>query len=82
MAFPAAIVLVAGSTLTLGAGITPAALSVQTREINVGELVYDWGLQQNTLPSGVKVADGTAPCDTVTGTTNNGRDTVPDCRFD
>lgn len=82
MAFPAAIVLVAGSTLTLDAGITPTNLSVHAREVHLGELTYDWALQQNTLPRGVKVADTTAICDTVTGTTNNGRDTVPDCRFD
>jgi hypothetical protein len=28
------------------------------------------------------LADNTATCDTVTGKTNNGKDTVPDCRFD
>jgi hypothetical protein len=30
----------------------------------------------------LNLADNTATCDTVTGQTNGGKDTVPDCRFD
>jgi hypothetical protein len=62
--------------------ITPVSLSVPPRVVDLGDAPYDWNRQQSGNAAGLKLADNTATCDTVTGKTNNGKDTVPDCRFD
>jgi len=68
-----------------GAGpvdITPISLAAQPRVVDLGDTPYDWNLQHRGTAAGLKLADNTATCDTVTGHTNNGKDTVPDCRFE
>jgi hypothetical protein len=68
-----------------GAGpvdITPVSLATESRVVDLGDAPYDWNRQQSGAAAGLKLADNTATCDTVTGKTNNGKDTVPDCRFD
>ena len=63
------------------ADLTPIALATKGREVDLGNAPYDWRSQQSGMTS-LQLATNTATCDTVTGQTNNGRDTVPDCRFD
>jgi hypothetical protein len=63
------------------ADLTPTALATKGREIDLGNAPYNWHSQQSGMTS-LQLATNTATCDTVTGHTNNGRDTVPDCRFD
>jgi hypothetical protein len=65
----------------ISADITPIDLAAAPRVVDIGDAPYDWSLQQRGSAAG-KLADNTATCDTVTGKTNNGKDTVPDCRFD
>jgi hypothetical protein len=62
--------------------ITPVSLATRPSVVDLGDAPYDWGRQQSGAAAGLKLADNTATCDTVTGKTNNGKDTVPDCRFD
>jgi hypothetical protein len=56
------------------------SLAVEARVVDLGDASYDWHRQQRG--TGLNLADNTATCDTVTGQTNGGKDTVPDCRFD
>jgi hypothetical protein len=78
-----AAVLLLNAVSGLGtADITPMSLAAEPRVINLGDAPYDWNRQQSGHAAGTKLADGTATCDTVTGKTNDGKDTVPDCRFD
>jgi hypothetical protein len=78
MPISAAIMLLNAVSGPLPADITPVSLAAEPRVVDIGDAQYDWSTQQR----GLKLADNTATCDTVTGKTNNGKDTVPDCRFD
>jgi hypothetical protein len=64
--------------------ITPASLSVKPRDVDLGEMRYDWRLQQGPGATGInlELATETAHCNTIMGQTNGGKDTVPDCGFD
>ena len=78
-----AAVLILNAVSGVGAvDITPMSLAAEPRVVNLGDAPYDWNRQQSGAAAGAKLADGTATCDTVTGKTNDGKDTVPDCRFD
>jgi hypothetical protein len=79
MSMSAAALILATVSGTMPGDITPMSLSIEPRVINLGKAPYDWNLQQR---QGLKLADNTAVCDTVSGSTNNGQDTAPDCRFD
>jgi hypothetical protein len=83
MSISAAVLLLnAVSGATSVADITPVSLAAESRVVDLGDAPYDWISQQRGTAAGLKLADNTATCDTVTGKTNNGKDTVPDCRFD
>ena len=78
-----AAVLLLNAVSSVGAvDITPMSLAAEPRVINLGDAPYDWNRQQSGPAAGLHLADNTATCDTVTGKTNNGKDTVHDCRFD
>jgi hypothetical protein len=62
--------------------VTPMSLAAEPRVVNLGDAPYDWDRQQSGTAASLNLATNTATCDTVTGKTNNGKDTVPDCRFD
>ena len=80
MSISAAILLLNAVSGPVPADITPVSLAAEPRVVDIGDAQYDWATQQRG--AGLKLADNTATCDTVTGKTNNGKDTVPDCRFD
>lgn len=79
MSVTAALLLLNAASAT-PSDITPVSLAVQPRVLDLGGVSYDWSLQQRPS-NGMEIAQ-TAICDTVTGYTRNGKDTVPDCRFD
>ena len=84
MSVSAALLLLSPMPAAGPADIVPASLAIEPHVVDLGGAPYDWTLQQGPSASGVdlkKVAQ-TATCDTVMSTTNNGQDTVPDCRFD
>lgn len=66
------------------ADITPVSLGVKPRDIDLGEVRYDWRLQQGPSATGINLAQTaqTAHCNTIMSTTNGGKDKVPDCGFD
>jgi len=78
MSISAAVVLLNAVSGVASGDITPMSLAAQPRVVDLGDASYDWNSQQR----GLKLADNTATCDTVTGRTRDGKDTVPDCRFD
>jgi hypothetical protein len=80
MSISAAVLILNAVSGAASVDITPMSLAAEPRVVDIGDAPYDWTLQQRG--SGLKLADNTATCDTVTGQTNNGKDTVPDCRFD
>jgi hypothetical protein len=80
MSISAAVLLLNAVSGAAAADITPTSLAAEPRVVDLGDAPYDWSLQQRG--TGLKLADGTATCDTVSGRTNDGKDTVPDCRFD
>jgi opacity protein-like surface antigen len=80
MSISAAVLLLNAMSGSAAADITPVSLAVEARVVDLGDASYDWNRQQRG--TGLNLADNTATCDTVTGKTNNGKDTVPDCRFD
>jgi opacity protein-like surface antigen len=80
MSISAAVLLLNAVSGAAAADITPVSLAVEARVVDLGDASYDWNRQQRG--TGLNLADNTATCDTVTGKTNNGKDTVPDCRFD
>jgi len=80
MSISAAVLLLNAVSGSAAADITPMSLATRGREVNAGDAPYDWDRQQRG--TSLKLTDNTATCDTVTGSTNNGKDTVPDCRFD
>jgi hypothetical protein len=82
MSISAAVLLLNAFSGADPADITPMSLAAEPRVVNLGDAPYDWDRQQSGTAAGLKLADNTAACDTVTGQTNNGKDTVPDCRFD
>jgi hypothetical protein len=82
MSISAAILLLNAVSGAGPADITPVSLAVEPRVVDLGDAPYDWNRQQSGTAAGLKLTDNTATCDTVTGKTNNGKDTVPDCRFD
>lgn len=82
MSISAAVLLLNAVSGVASVDITPISLAAQPRVVNLGDAPYDWKRQQGGTAAGLKLAEGTATCDTVTGSTNNGKDTVPDCRFD
>lgn len=83
MSVSATVLLLTGMSGATPVDITPVSLSVEPRVVNLGDASYDWTLQLGPSASGVDLAStSTATCDTVMSTTNNGKDTVPDCRFD
>jgi len=67
-----------------GGDVTPISLTVVPPVIEVAGVPYDWTLQQGRGASGLKLADGTANCNTGPTPTNiaGQRDNVPDCSFD
>jgi hypothetical protein len=73
---------ISGST---PADITPASLATSPQAVAIGDLPYDWTLQQRfSRSAGTKVADSTANCKTgpMTTTYNANGDSVHDCGFD
>ncbi len=82
MSISAAVLILNAISGTPAADLTPASLATPARIVDLGDAPYDWGRQQSGAAANLKLADNTATCDTVTGKTNNGKDTVPDCRFD
>lgn len=82
MSISAAVLLLNAVSSPTAVEITPMSLATRAREVNLGDAPYDWDRQQSGTAASLNLASGTAICDTVTGRTNNGRDTVPDCRFD
>jgi hypothetical protein len=82
MSISAAVLLLNAVSGVASGDITPMSLATEPRVVELGDLPYDWNSQQGGTAAGLKLADNTATCDTVTGKTNNGKDTVPDCRFD
>ncbi|MGC2777601.1 MAG: hypothetical protein WA418_18390 [Bradyrhizobium sp.] len=82
MSISAAVLLLNAVSGTAAVDITPVSLAVQSRVVNLGDAPYDWNAQQSGTAASLNLAANTATCDTVTGKTNNGKDTVPDCRFD
>jgi hypothetical protein len=80
MSISAAILLLNTVSGATAGDITPMSLAAQPRVVDLGDASYDWNRQQRG--TGLKLADNTATCDTVTGRTRDGKDTVPDCRFD
>jgi hypothetical protein len=82
MSISAAVLLLNAVSGVASGDITPMSLAAEPRVVDLGDLPYDWNCQQSGTAAGLKLADNTATCDTVTGKTNNGKDTVPDCRFD
>ena len=82
MSISAAVLLLNAVSGDASLDITPVSLAAETRVVDLGDAPYDWNRQQSGNSTGLKLADNTATCDTVTGKTNNGKDTVPDCRFD
>lgn len=84
MSISATILLLSAVSGGAPADITPVSLGVKPRVIDLGDARYDWRLQQGPSAAGVNLAQSaqTATCDTVMSTTNGGKDTVPDCRFD
>jgi hypothetical protein len=80
MSISAAVLLLNAVSAPAAADITPVSLAVEARVVDLGDASYDWIRQQRG--TGLNLADNTATCDTVTGKTNGGKDTVPDCRFD
>lgn len=82
MSISAAVLLLNAVSGGASVDITPMSLAAQPRVVDLGDAPYDWNSQQGGTAAGVNLATNTAICDTVTGRTNNGKDTVPDCRFD
>ena len=80
MLISAAVLLLNAVSGATGGDITPMSLATPSRVVDIGDASYDWTSQQRGR--GLKLADNTATCDTVTGYTRGGKDTVPDCRFD
>lgn len=80
MSISAAVLLLNAVSGPASADVTPVSLAVEARAVDLGDASYDWNRQQRG--AGLNLADNTATCDTVTGKTNGGKDTVPDCRFD
>jgi hypothetical protein len=66
------------------ADITPVSLAVLPPVTEPAAAPYDWTLQQARRAAGVRLADGTANCNTQMASTNhNGQtDNIPDCNFD
>jgi hypothetical protein len=84
MSIPAAILILSSASSPAPADLTPMSLGSFPRIDNLGDSPYDWSRQQRwhqSEGSALRLAQ-TAACDTVTGYTRNGADTVPDCRFD
>lgn len=82
MSISAAVLLLNAVSGGAPVDITPMSLAAQPRVVDLGDAPYDWNRQQSGTASSLNLATNTATCDTVTGKTNNGKDTVPDCRFD
>jgi hypothetical protein len=82
MSISAAVLLLNAVSGAVASDITPISLAAEPRVVDLGDAPYDWHRQQSGTAAGPSLATNTAICDTVTGHTNNGRDTVPDCRFD
>jgi len=82
MSLSAAVLLLNAVSAADAVDITPVSLATESRVVDLGDAPYDWIRQQSGPAAALKLADNTATCDTVTGKTNNGKDTVPDCRFD
>jgi hypothetical protein len=66
------------------ADITPVSLAILPPVIELAAAPYDWTRQQARGAAGVRLADGTANCNTQMASTNhNGQtDNIPDCNFD
>jgi hypothetical protein len=79
---PAAVLLLNAFSGAAPADITPTVLATEPRILDFGDARYDWALQRRDNALGTQLATQTAHCNTKTGTTNNGRDDVPDCGFD
>ena len=65
------------------ADITPSSLAVLPNVVELGDLPYDWSVQQRRGAPGIQLAQ-TAHCNTQMTRTNinNQADEVPDCGFD
>jgi hypothetical protein len=79
---PAALLLLNAFSGALPADITPTALATEPRILDFGDARYDWAKQRRENAVGTQLVTQTAHCNTKTGTTNNGKDDVPDCGFD
>ena len=79
---PTALLIASIARLSAADAITPVSLSTELRDIDLGNMPYNWVTQQGPRSADVKLADGTANCNSKTGSTNNGQDDVPDCNFD
>jgi hypothetical protein len=79
---PAALLLLNAFSGATPADITPIALATEPRILDFGQAPYDWIMQRRDNAARSHLATQTAHCNTKTGTTNNGRDDVPDCGFD
>ena len=64
--------------------VMPSSLAIRTHVIEREAAPYDWTLQQARDAARLKLADGTATCDTGPTPTNiaGQSDQVPDCRVD
>lgn len=82
MSISAAVLVLNAIAGTAPADLTPTSLATPARVVDLGDAPYDWARQQSGTAASLKLADNTATCDTVMSKTNNGKDTVPDCRFD
>jgi hypothetical protein len=82
MSISAAVLLLNAVSGAAPGDITPISLATRSRVLDLGNAGYDWSRQLSGIAAQLNLASGTAICDTVIGKTNNGRDTVPDCRFD
>jgi hypothetical protein len=82
MSISAALLLLNAVSGVGAAQVTPMSLATEARVVNLGDAPYDWIRQQSGTAASLNLASGTAACQTVTGKTNGGKDTVPDCTFD
>jgi hypothetical protein len=79
----ASLLLLTAATAPAPADITPLSLAVRPQPIELGHVTYDWTLQRSRGAT-LKLADGTATCDTGPLSTHvSGQsDSTHDCRFD
>ncbi len=82
MSISAAVLILNAVSGSPAVDVTPMSLAQPSRVVDLGEVSYDWALQQSGTAASLNLATNTATCDTVMAQTRNGKDTVPDCRFD